>query len=70
MRVVRQLPSNTPPKRKVSRFKRKTQKYLILQGARYSKSDIQLQEHPDGIKTMQSLLSMRMMNAPGIVAST
>jgi predicted secreted protein len=69
MRVVRQTPKQHISKSKVSRFKRKTQKYLILHGARYSKSDIQLQEHPDGIKTMQSLLSMRMMNAPGIVAS-
>jgi hypothetical protein len=62
------LSSNTFPKISFA-AKQKTQKYLILQAARYSKSGIQLQEHPDGIRTRQSLLSMRMMNAPGIVES-
>src|SRR4029077_7427358 len=36
-----------------------------LEGRMYSKSDIQLQEPPDGMNAAQSVPSFSMMNAPG-----
>jgi len=55
----------------VSRHAGNTRKDLRIspQEPRYSKSGIQLQEHPDGMRRAQPLLSFRMMNAPGIVES-
>jgi hypothetical protein len=42
---------------------------VSLQTPGYSKSGIQLQEHPDGTILTQPILSVRMMNAPAIVQS-
>src|SRR5579863_8464674 len=55
----------------VSRHAGNTRKDLRIspQEPGYSKSGIQLQEPPDGMRRAQPLLSVRMMNAPGIVES-